>query len=367
MVVALAPRFRRRRRSLLRCWAALVAATVALLRCAAEAAGEAADDAAAAESERLRPRYERVAGDIETVWQLPPGQARGVFFIAHGCQHQGTDIFSDVGPDGWTFKACRSSNLGRCLGLPEEVRMRQAARSRGYVAMAVSGGSGIKSCWDMGRDAARVQSAIRHVKGAAGLPESAPVLATGASSGGAFVGLLAAPLEQGGLEHLRCILPQIMDVRGAPNRGVPALFVHMPRDTRTDARVQADLAALRTQGVRVGEIRVDPVPVTAALLAPCLPAALAEEAVQALREDGHLDDSGFLKQDARRRAWVPSLAKVLVGQRPRRDSLLPDESCLAEILNVAWAKHEFVARYAEEMLDFCEEGYADAAVGRGEL
>ncbi|CAE8683095.1 unnamed protein product, partial [Polarella glacialis] len=63
------------------------------------------------------PRYERVNGNIETVWQRPSVEPKGLFFIAHGCQHQGTDIFSQVelGED-----ICKNSNSGSCLGLPEE-------------------------------------------------------------------------------------------------------------------------------------------------------------------------------------------------------------------------------------------------------
>jgi len=303
----------------------------------------------------LRPKYARVNSDIETVWQRPHAELpRGVFFIAHGCQHQGTDIFSDVGHDGWRFAECEQSNFGKCLGLPEEIRLRDAARSRGYVVMAVSGGRGLKSCWNMERDLARVDAAIRHVKAAEGLREDAPVLAYGASSGGAFVGRLTAPVAKGGVPHLHCIVPEIMAVHGAPNRGVPVLFVHMPRDQRTAAAVNTDISALRKQGVRVSELQVNPRPVTAEFLAPCLNEELASEAMEALHADGLLDGAGHLKRDARERQWVPILAAVLSG-RGVQDTLMPDESCLAELMNVAWAKHEFSAQFAEQILDFCEK------------
>jgi len=112
-----------------------------------------------------KPRYERIDGSIETMWQLPKGgvPVKGIVFAAHGCQHQGTDFFADTGHDGWELSACKGSNFRRCLGLPVERALVEQVRRRGYVALSVSGGSGRKSCWDMVGDVARVEKAIRHV------------------------------------------------------------------------------------------------------------------------------------------------------------------------------------------------------------
>eukprot|EP00931_Biecheleriopsis_adriatica_P028179 TRINITY_DN16847_c0_g1_i1.p1 TRINITY_DN16847_c0_g1~~TRINITY_DN16847_c0_g1_i1.p1 ORF type:complete len:172 (+),score=32.07 TRINITY_DN16847_c0_g1_i1:44-517(+) len=130
-------------------------------------------------------RYARVGFDIETVWVLPEGKPVGIFFIAHGCKHQATDIVRES-----ELQDCSSSNFGSCLGLPEELKLRDAALIRGYVVMAVSG-TGYHRCWDMQNDLGRVLQAVQHVRQAEGLEETAPVLATGASSGGAFMGRLA--------------------------------------------------------------------------------------------------------------------------------------------------------------------------------
>merc|ERR1719464_2052101 len=86
------------------------------------------------------PKYHRVDGHIETLWQVPKGDVKGIFFAAHGCCHQGPDYFNEVEPDGWNFKDCAHTYFGRCLGLPEEVRFRHAVLARGYVLVAVSGG-----------------------------------------------------------------------------------------------------------------------------------------------------------------------------------------------------------------------------------
>eukprot|EP00913_Durusdinium_trenchii_P023025 g21620.t1 len=82
----------------------------------------------------LHPRYERVDGDVETLWQRPEGPVKGLFFIAHGCNHQAPDVFTEVTETGETFKECASSIFGKCLGLPEEVALRHYALSRGYAA-----------------------------------------------------------------------------------------------------------------------------------------------------------------------------------------------------------------------------------------
>jgi len=302
---------------------------------------------------RHRPRYARVGGDIETVWQPPVETAKGIVFVAHGCMHQGTDIFSDVGPDGWRFEACSSSNFGRCLGLPEEVRLRQAARKRGYLVMAISGGSGRQSCWRSQVDVHRAREAIQHVKSMEGLPEDSPVLAIGASSGGAFVGHLAAPLSAGGLPHLQCIVSQIMSTRHSENRGVPTMFVHMPQDGRTAQAVSADILRLQKEGIRTAEIKVEPSPVTPELLAPCIGLEVAQDVVTALHGHGLVNEQGFLELDSRARRWVRPVRHAIAGRSD--DTLDPDESCVSEILNVAWASHEFTSQHTGDMLDFCEE------------
>mmetsp|Transcript_67024 Transcript_67024/g.187387 ORF Transcript_67024/g.187387 Transcript_67024/m.187387 type:complete len:326 (-) Transcript_67024:77-1054(-) len=305
--------------------------------------------------ERRRPQYASVgSGAVETVWQRPAAEPpRGILFIAHGCRHQGPDIFSEVGRDGWVFEACKNTNFGRCLGLPEEVRLRAAGLAHGYVVMAVSGGSGAQSCWHGKADAPRVALAVEHVKRSEGLPEDAPVLAVGASSGGAFMGHLAAPVEQGGLPHLRCIVPEISGIDARANRGVPTLFVHMPRDKRTAAAVARELGELRGRGIRSSELLVKPAPVTEQLLGQCLDAEPAADVLRAMQADKLLDEHDMLKDDARRRMWVKTVREAIAGRST--DTLVGDESCLSELFNVAWAQHEFTSQYAEEMLKFCEQ------------
>ncbi|CAK0836589.1 unnamed protein product [Prorocentrum cordatum] len=298
------------------------------------------------------PKYARVDGDIETMWQLPHGMPKGLLFIAHGCKHQGTDVFSDVGPDGWRLEECSNSNSGSCLGLPEEVKLRQTARRRGYVVVSVSGGSGSRSCWHMTQDPSRVSRAIRHVVDSEELPKDIAVLATGASSGGAFMGTLAAPLgPDGGLPNLKCIVPQISGTAGE-NRGVPTLYVHMPRDSKTAARIEEQIRDLRERDVRVWELKVLQRPVTEAFLEQCMPAEAARQGLKALRHASLLDSRGFLKNGSRHRLWVKPLQEA-VGATVS-DTFEADASCVSELMNVADAIHEFTAEYSEQMSNFCE-------------
>jgi len=304
--------------------------------------------------EARRPCYARVNGSIETLWQRPLVEPpKGVVFMAHGCMHQATDFFTQRGPDGWELPGCRESNFGSCLGLPEERVMVREARERGYLVVAVSGGRGVQSCWSMDRDPPRVREAIRHVLAAEGMAADAPVIATGASSGGAFMGALAQSGVLG--RQLRCIVPQISSIRLQDNRPsaaihIPTLFVHMPRDRRTAEGVKGVMAFLRAGGnSRVQELLVEPEPVSANFQRHWPPAETAR-LVAALKTGGLLDQGGYLAQDPRRRGWVAALR----GHSPEGDSLAADESPIGEALNAAWAMHEFTSRYAAEMLGFCE-------------
>jgi len=298
------------------------------------------------------PRYARVDGEVETVWQRPEGHdpPKGIFFIAHGCQHQATDLFATGGEDGLPEDVCKETNLGKCLGLPEEVRLRHAALKRGYVVMAVSGGAGKKSCWYPG-DEMKVRKAVQHVLVEERMPSGTQVLATGASSGGGFMGALAQDVGSGGLPNLKCIVPEIMDIEDGMNRGIPTLFVHMPRDVRTATAIAENIAALRARGIRADEIEVMPMPITREFLSPCFASDLAESVLTALNSSGLLEKGGLLKGNSRRQLWHDPVAAVLSGME---DNLVPDEGCLSELMNVAYAQHEFTSQFAEEMLDFCE-------------
>jgi len=72
--------------------------------------------------------------DLEVLWELPPAPL-GVLFLAHGCSHSGSDFWP------------KSGRCMHCLGLPEEMRVRQAALRRGYAVVAVSSHNRETMCW----------------------------------------------------------------------------------------------------------------------------------------------------------------------------------------------------------------------------
>jgi len=294
------------------------------------------------------PKYKRVDGGIETLWQRPKGTPKGIFFAAHGCCHQGPDYFSEVEPDGWKFEACADTYVGHCLGLPEEVHFRHAVLTRGYVFVAVSGGSGVGSCWSEG-EAPKVKQAIEYVRKAEGLPATVPVFATGSSSGGSLMTPMA---DSDGVQNLKCIVPMV-STADATSRKIPTLHVEMSRDSWTDRSGRQATESLKRQGVRAASISARPLPLTEAYLSQCLSDPnLRAAVIKAMRQSGDIDAKGLLKYDARESNWREPVRKVIAGRSA--DTLVADQSCLSELMNVAWSFHEFTGEMSEQILDFCE-------------
>ena len=78
----------------------------------------------------------QVINDLHTYWELPPENATGVLFAAHGCNHQGSDFWPP------------SEQCPECLGLPEELLVRSTALRRGYALIAVSSYNRSSKCWE---------------------------------------------------------------------------------------------------------------------------------------------------------------------------------------------------------------------------
>ena len=92
---------------------------------------------------------------------------------------------------------------------------------------------------------------------------------------------------------------------------------------------------------------------------------MAEKAFQALRAGGFVDASGFLVDDPRRTNWRDAVRPVVPEAV---DSLVADASPVSEILNVAWARHEFTDAHLEESLDWLgAKADASATASRSEL
>ena len=183
-----------------------------------------------------------------------------------------------------------------------------------------------------------------------------PLFVLGASSGGAMA--LALPHA---LPRITAVCSQIMAV---PNEFFsrltgypPARFEHMKRDQRTAWRVQQNIATLEQQGVVHSVREIEPAALTPSFFSDAIEHISAEQSrtiFDALRNASLLDASGALRDDPRTAPWRealrsnPASATLLGGAL--HDTLVPDESGIAEELNVAYAQHELFSGAIDDTL-----------------
>lgn len=304
-----------------------------------------------------------LASAAEAMWQLPSNSPpRGLFFLAHGCSHSATDFF---------FPPTLES---KCLALPEEVKIVDDALKAGYAVLAISSNDrDTHRCWVPETDGPIVKEAIAKFISDQGLPATLPIVALGASSGGAFVLMLPALVPQ-----IKAVVSQIMGIPPGmlPDKMPPTQFVHMTRDQRTAALVHKDAKKLKQSGVSVSIIDVEPQKPTADFFSRKIPRLSAETAAQlhgALKKGGLLDGNGFLAADPRGSSWREAMessagiAAALPGPHPKGppDTLRSDESAVSEVLNVAWARHEIVADTMAETLRWLEAVVHGKGAGGG--
>lgn len=297
------------------------------------------------------PMYEMNKG-VESMWQIPEG-AHAILFVAHGCQHSATDF--------WDATASCPS----CLGLPEERRITKMALAAGYAVVAVSSQDRDSRCWHhhhSAGDTPAVRETLAKFRAAHGL-ESVPLVAFGASSGGAFV------LQAGATLGAAAVISQIMALPPSmlPEPMPPTLFVHMAKDRRTARYVHLCLQKLRgssadeSSRLVAHEVEVAPQRPTAAFFLARidrLSEATATQLHSTLAGSGLLDEAGYLRDDPRQTAWRQALCAsgglcaALPGplEGGPADSLEADASKVAEALNVAWAIHEIMSDPMEETL-----------------
>ena len=297
------------------------------------------------------PQYAASLGGVaEAMWELP-GDPHAVLLLAHGCSHSGTDFWAPT------------ASCPKALGLPEEVRIVKAALSAGFAVVAITSSDRASGCWSFEADGPLVRDALAAWFSVTGLKPSLPLVAFGASSGGAFVLQLPALVP-----HVTAVVSQIMAVPPSmlPPTQPPTLFVHMPRDQRTAAFVHKCVKRLQNAGVPSRQLEVHRQRPTAAFFAERIERLSPEGAASlhgALKRAGLLDTDGFLRDDPRRSGWrealeaAPGLRAALPGPAPggAPDSLVPDESAVAEALNVAWAAHEIASDPMAQTLQWLRE------------
>lgn len=313
------------------------------------------------------PRTETIARR-EVVWEPPPLKAAGIVFLFHGCQHSAGD-FWEAGP-----------GCPNCLGLPEERAIVASAHENSYVAVAISSWDRLHSrCWRL-QDVQPSLVVVDTMRKRLGLDRT-PAFALGASSGGGFTGMLASRAPSG---TFTAVSSQIMPVSdhffaggGAPS-DIALELVSMPRDFMTEQYVQSNVATAISLGLKVSARHCLPLPVTPTLFsdrARTYPGDAADHAssfsrislaasveiAAVLEAEGFLDTrTKELLEDPRQSEWRDVLAtkgSSLIRNLPME----PDASALSEIMNVAWAQHEFCATDIQKTFDFFHAATTDIA------
>ena len=268
-------------------------------------------------------------GGVEAIWDVPP-DAKGTVLALHGCSHDARDWFS-------------SDQCSECRGLAQELQITNAALDAGYALLAVSS---MGHCWSQ-EDVPRLASALDTYHEANRGMTRQPLYVFGASSGGSLAGLLPRvqlPKRVDGL---------IIQIMAGPTGGgldgyPPTVMSHMPKDARTAEYVKASIAELKAAGVKTVEHVLDQRRITDTFFeressGRIRPSESAGLYVSLRDELGVLDADGHLTTDPR--AFSDSQVEKLRKRVDRsRDSLVPDESDVREILNVAYAMHELSAQ-----------------------
>lgn len=297
--------------------------------------------------------YETLEG-VELVFEVPASH-KAILLLFHGCKHSSTD---------WWPKSEKCTN---CTGLPEEVRIIEAALAEGYIVVALSSQDRVHSrCWDTGWppelsiDIQKVTWAVQALvkrQGWSGLP----VYALGGSSGGALVMLLALRMQlQGVCCQIMAVPPDVVQTKPQDEAGntwqyPPTALVYMAKDQHTAQGVGEMSKALAEQGIPVLGMVVHPQPLTPAFFSSrtrVISAALSSAIYATFLRAGLLDASGYLLEDPRLTStqWQPLLEQNVPVVKDM--NLKVEESAIHEELNLAWAEHELVSDNISSVLNF---------------
>lgn len=301
----------------------------------------------------LNGTYETVEG-VEMVYEMPP-RPKAVLLLFHGCQHSCTDWWP-------ASEACTA-----CKGLPEEMRITEAALAEGHAVVALSSQDRTGNrCWDTGwppensADIPKVTWAVQALVKQQGW-STLPMFALGGSSGGALVMLLALRMQ------FQAVCCQIMAVPAALLQTKPedesgntwkypaTAVVYMARDQRTAAGVAEMTNALAEQGVAVLKMEVQPQPLTPFFFSSRsrdISDSVSTAIYSTFQRAGLLDESGFLQDDPRQtsKQWQQLLKQHVPAAK--KMNLNVDESTVHEELNLAWAGHELISDNISSVFQF---------------
>lgn len=311
-------------------------------------------------SYRHKNASERTTIRIEYVRVSPAAPRRGVMLVFHGCGHTSLDF-------------CEPSlHCPKCRGLPEEVKFVSAAASHGLEVLAVSSPNAGSRCWGASR-AVRpdpqlmwnnkdVYAVLFVLQREGVLGTHVPIVAMGASSGGAVLAVL--PQVLGG--QLYAAIAQISAPQfSSGRRPRVVLYDVMANDPALRARAVKEQALLaKAPDVQHTAVRVfTPPSLTPDIFSqriPGFPLSASADLVTVLSTEAHMVVGSSLKVNPRtsRKKWVPHVRRALskhTGATEREqwllsDDLVADASPIAEELNVLFGVHEFFADHVDEHL-----------------
>ena len=190
-------------------------------------------------------------------------------------------------------------------------------------------------------------------------PQTLPLIAFGASSGGHVVSQLDTALVAAG-GRLDGFIAQIAPApTGEGERScLCRIFITMNRDRRVDQSVTEAVKVLEQntdfaiRHTRLEDLKIHDSFFTDRIGPEYYPPDLSKRMANALKKFGFLDETaGKLIQDPRQSDWRQALHPLV--QDTTKDSLQSDESPISEVLNVAYGKHEMTRDGVGEALDFC--------------
>eukprot|EP01004_Peranema_trichophorum_P005505 NODE_4362_length_1179_cov_53.969697_g3853_i0.p1 GENE.NODE_4362_length_1179_cov_53.969697_g3853_i0~~NODE_4362_length_1179_cov_53.969697_g3853_i0.p1 ORF type:complete len:348 (+),score=65.73 NODE_4362_length_1179_cov_53.969697_g3853_i0:58-1101(+) len=275
----------------------------------------------------------------QVVWEKPKLNPKGVVFLAHGCSHSATDFWD------------KSPNCPSCIGLPEDKALRQGLINSGYAVIAISSQDREGSkCWNPEDDIDPVKNGLKSLIQRERM-DQLPIYGIGISSGGGFVTFLSQSFKFDAIEvQIMGTLDEMIS-KSFP----PTLFTHMPRDSRMANIIHKNMETLKSHAVRSAEIKVHPMPLSPDFFSnrvPEISPPLSAAIYKALVNASYLNEKGFLIEDPRGTKWREVLRKSIPELKDT--NMKPDESAIPEVMNVAYARHEIVARFMNERLQWFE-------------
>lgn len=296
---------------------------------------------------------------FDYIYEIPKvSKINGFIFFAHGCYHSATDWFA------------KSKTCDTCIGLPIEMSLIQQALNHGYIVLAVSSTDRNTKCWTR-HDVKPVSLLINHLYTTLNLSKKdIPLFFFGASSGGAFVGMLShfmiTQVEEKSIQSVApvaiCIqISMIMNQNALIDMRLPSIiFVLMSRDKELEEMVSNQVEYLKSNTKFSKSI--------AKLV--CEPKKLEDDFFSKYEFSTHLNEihskslvHSFIKEEIiskdtrlilsepRYSNWRDVAFNALPDYFPAVDSLQSNESPVSELMNVAWSYHEITDEHIDDIFD----------------